>query len=768
VDQEYQDVKRFFERPRLVTAVSASTTRNFIYGTDITEPISQFWPAIAANRLNGVLGYKATIKFTVTVAATPFQQGVIVAAFQYATWDGANRSMNRTKFSQLCTNVPHARLDFADATMTELCVPYCSYRNYFDIANTVSGGGDNAAHRYGAFAINQILPYATLSIAAPTIRLYISLHDMELFGAVPVTLSAVLPQSGLAEAAEKETRALVKNTGTAVRTMMGVPKISPALHKAAWLVDKVANVASSFGFSKPIDELPIRRRWATGYTYDGNVDQPSEAFVAGPYQSNRLVFDSKVTPSPVDEMSLKYVLGVYGQSFVGTLSTSDVGGTPLYATNVCPTSFWFKTNSGRPGGNTALPVSSSLTTNAFAPTTLCYISQMFRYWNGSIKFRFHFCKTKFHAGRLLAAFIPATYDTEGPAVLSNPVPTPENAGGLVQPFQYSKVFDLKDNNVFEIEVPYISSRPWISTLGSSGGLSLTVLDPLISSGETASTITYLVEVCAGDTFDLGSYFGNGLIPFVGLNPTGTIATLQSGIDVNNDEDVTQYTMGEKFSSIKELIQIPNTVTIQKAASGSGTSQTPCFPHWTVAPRFTYSIPAATTTSAYFTKSHHVALSSLYSFFSGGTIYNFYNTMGGIGFLAQVGIAAQDSALIAPVASTRSRALGSLPKVIVDNNGVTHFKLPSYQKAIRNPVEGSYTATNWALGDSTLDYQPDSTINSYATFNILNCFNTRTATNIGLAAADDSTLLGFIGPPICMLLQSTQTTDPEAANLTYYM
>lgn len=760
-------MKRFFERPRLITSFVAQPARGTLYVHDVTNPIAQFWPAAAANRLNGVLGYNCSIKYTLTVAATPFQQGVVCANFQYNTWDGANSTHPRSNFPALATNLPHVRLDMADSTMAELVVPFTAATNYFDLGNTLAGGGDNFIRTYGRFGVTTILPYATLTVAAPTYRVYISLHDMNLFGAVPVTLNAVLPQAGISEAVEKESKKLIKKTGTVVRTTMGIPKISGAIKNAAWLAGKVAGVAEAFGFSKPIDELPMKRRWYTGYTYDTHVDQPSEAFVAAPYQSNRLVFDSKVTNSDVDEMAFKFVLGKYAQTFVGDMNTGDVGGTVLYAANVSPTSFWFKSNTGRPGGNTSMPTSASLTTNCFAPTALCYIAQMFKYWNGSIKFRFSFSKTKFHAGRVLASFIPATYDTLNPTTLSNPVPVPEIAGGLVQPFQYSTIFDLRDGNSFEIEVPYISSRPWISVLGSSGGLSLTVVDPLISSGETSSSINYLVEVCAGDSFELGCFNGNGLFPFIGLNPVGTLAAFQSGLDVSPTEDVSQYTMGEKFSSVKELIQIPHTA---KKDMPAGSAAQWILPHWAVGPRFTHAIPMVPTTSAWYAKSHLVALSRMYTFTSGGTNFNIYSERGYTGFLGQIGQTIKDNDEgILSNQDPRFKALGANPKVIIDNTGIGHIKQPSYQRSLRAPIEGliSSSTVNWELGDANFAYINTSTITTATRLNMVNRNTAINAINIGVSAADDATLYNYIGPPMCMLGTTLQSVDIEKSNGSYY-
>ena len=133
------------------------------------------------------------------------------------------------------------------------------------------------------------------------------------------------------------------------------------------------------------------------------------------------------------------------------------------------------------------------------------------------------------------------------------MPAPEISSGLVQPFQYSTIFDLKDDSVFEFEVPYICARPFMSTLGTTGGVTLTVVDPLLVTGETSSEVAFLVEVCAGRDFQLADFIGSGLGPCSTTAGATSMVVYQSGLA---DEGVEVYTSGERFNSVKQLAMIP--------------------------------------------------------------------------------------------------------------------------------------------------------------------------------------------------------------------
>ena len=140
---------------------------------------------------------------------------------------------------------------------------------------------------------------------------------------------------------------------------------------------------------------------------------------------------------------------------------------------------------------------------------------------------------------------------------------------LVQPFQYSEIFDLRDNSVFEFTVPYVASRDFISTLGTSGGVTLSVLDNLITTGESSSLVPYLVEVCAGDDFQLANYIGSGLGPCC-TSGTNALVVYQSGLESKQEVDpsVEAYTSGERFTSVKQLAMIPYSIFSSYPASSN--------------------------------------------------------------------------------------------------------------------------------------------------------------------------------------------------------
>lgn len=787
-DNAYQDVKEFFARPRLVTKLTASTSKSGLYSQDVVNPLG-FWPAVAQNRLNGILGFRATIKFTLTLAATPFQQGMVTTAFQYGT-SSTSVSNPRTQFVALNTNLPHVRLNFNEHTMSTLEVPYVSAFDFIEVANPTATGGDNFLYPYGAISVAQQLPYATLaSSTAPIMSLYVSLHDMELYGAVPVVLNAVIPQSGVTimnkeskntkGSTSKNLRRVSRVAGTVskIAGYTGIPFVGGAASTVSWLAEKASGLASAFGYSKPIIEDQVCVNQMNVYGQDSHIDQPDPSQLVSPFQSNRIALDGVNGVTDVDEMSFPFIFSSYNQAFQGTLTTADVDGTFIYATRLCPTNFWFRTNASRPGGNLALPASATAVTNGILPTTLCYVSQMFRYWRGGIRFRFTFAKTNFHAGRLIASFVPGANDTGIESVGNTFCPLPEVINGGIQPFTTSTIFDLKDGNVFDFDVPFVCARNWLSTLGSSGGVSLGVLDQLRTTGETSTTITFLVEVCGADDFEVSNFIGSSMAP---ANGVGTIVVYQSGLDLDDTPNVasgdtaleiSQYTVGEKITSLKELIQLPTVFDNYQATTvTSGTVTQTQLPNWSYGPQITSVNPLPTTTQAVFSTAVGNVVASMYGFMSGGTTYHFYSTAINQRVTVRQNVFDGNSAP-SGYSDLRYRTPNSAPRVLTTGATATaiHFKCPSYQKTPIVPRDYfSYFNTNWFLNAVAL-IRNNIFVN---TVYLLSYYNGEAVANpsarvlLSYAASDDARGTFFIGPPPVWLLQSTQSVpiDSEFAGV----
>jgi hypothetical protein len=786
-DEHYQDIKEYFARPRLVSKFNAATTRSSLFNTNVTDWVTNFWPVAAVNRLNGVFAYKCTARVTLTLAATPFQQGLVTVGFQYAG-DSNGFTLARQLHGPLSTNVPHARLNFSDTTIAEIDIPFVYPWDYIEIANATSGGGDNYKYTYGNLGVYQQLPYVVLAgSTAPRMSLYVSLIDMELFGAVPVSLNAILPQSGLTTMNEeaKRTRVVsrvlsgVSSTSSTVAKVagsLGAPAVGSIASSVSWMAEKLAGTARSFGYSNPINEAPNTRVTFNISDSSSNVDVPDNSVVVGPFSSNRLDV-SPLDGARIDEMSMPYVLGQYNQIFVGQLTTALTDGQFIYATRCCPTNFWFRTNAGVPGGNLALPTASTLTTNCIAPSTLCYLGSMFRYFRGGLKFRFTFAKTKFHAGRVVATFVPSTEDFAGTNVGSSLVPLPEVTAGVgLQPFTSSAVFDLKDDSTFEFEVPYVCTRPHLSTNGSFGGVSLAVLDVLRTTGETSTTVSFMVEVCGAPDFEFSNYAGGTMMPLFGSAINAQPVILQSGLDeVKTLEDkpleVVQFTMGEKVSSLKELIMIPSyTQTFMNSAEVI----TGNLPPWSYYPWWPSGLtpPVSLTTQIRFSCSPGNMIASMYAFTSGGTTYHIVTDSN------DTRISVRQDSLDAgtvplTVSDMRYRGDANMPRHYASGSTVTalHAKCPSYQKTPLVPRD-----QHGFMNNPSGRYEPRALISNVRTSPFINTNWQFSATNkksggivnylyIGLCGSDDAKCHHYIGPPLVLLTASTSTTTVAESSAT---
>lgn len=762
-DKGYQDLLDYLARPRLISSLAVPTSRQNFLSADLNRTNLLSWFPNLLNRLAGVHGIRFTTKFTVTVANTPFQQALLCQSFQYGTNITNSVIYNRCLNSTFATNLPHVLHDIAETSMSQLEVPFLYTYDYLPLYTGVKT--DQATGGcIGVWGINTIMPYRVIAgVNAPLIKLYVSLHDVELIGSMPNASTVVVTQSGLGKTnpiieEEKQVSgsSQLLELSSKVRTISSyIPYLSSIGSTTSNMMDKVAGVARAFGYAKPQVVEPPHRVWRTNNVGETNIDMPSDAFVLAPFQSNRLAVDSMVGGTDVDEMAIQYVIGKYGQVFQGTFTTSDSVGTPLYATSVCPTNFWFRLNAGRPGGNLPLPAGATALTNSIALSPLLYVAQFFRYWRGTLKFRFTFSKTKFHGGRVIVGYVPEFDEDNTNGVLSSSVPSVEVAAGLPQPFSYSTVFDLRDGSSFEFEVPYVSPTPFTNILSSIGGLTMTVLDPLVSSGETSAIIDYLVEVAACEDFEFGCPAPPMFSPAV---PSAPIAFLQSGLGgvADIDTKVSQYTTGESFLSLKQLMMIPSWIVGD--VPNSTLNATYLWPfHWFG--RLAQTVPMANTATTAFGFTRSGLISAMYAYVTGSTEHHVYLLQGsaaGLGMSISA-VATNNATAASSLGDPRTRSATGTQRVLTTDNAL-HVRVPSYQRTPRllvsegNVFGGFAPGTSVASGSSLLVNQAQLLINNQtgAPVRIV----------IGRAAGDDARCATYVGPPPVLLLQGTQSVNPD--------
>lgn len=537
----FLSASEFFTRPVLLKTGTLPTTRSQVdkYNISVAN-IWALWGAGGTGRVANAALCRFRPVFTLQIGTTPFAQGLLCLNFNPAFAYG----FDRQAYSALSTNIPHVLLDVASQTTVVLRLPFLWFNDAIRVDNTAN---------YGTVSINAVLPVSAGSGTVPQYKLYMHLEDLTLSGVRPAAYAAVTLQAGSEEqAAEGPISGPVRKAGDVVKALGQFTSLRPFTRPLAWFTDSVSRTAFSMGFSKPTVQSPPTAMVQMAHVNHFNVDVPSVLPTLGPFNANSVKADPTLASTEVDEMDLKYVTSQYGQLAVGSISTTNAHGALLWWTNITPACYYFLATTAVRKANKAITLSGLLGTPAtqgVLPTHLGYWSGFFRYWRGTTKFRFTFAKTKMHGGRVMVEFVP--YGS------ADCVKGVTSTGNPMQPTGYTKLFDLRDGNTFEFEVPFISDVPWCTTLPagngitSIGSISIRVMDPLVSSTVTSTTVPFLVEVAGGKDFEFAS-----LQNAWWTNRAVTTVVEQSGGSDGYDTSIAEVSIGDRFTSVKQLMMIP--------------------------------------------------------------------------------------------------------------------------------------------------------------------------------------------------------------------
>lgn len=698
-------------------------------------------------------------------------------SFQYGVTATDNSSRHR--YIPYAVNIPHVRLNLASETMAELSVPYVSSIEYVSVDPTVGAVGNT----YGVVSLTNLLGSRVVAGQdVPRITLYASMEDVELIGAMPYDVSTVTLQAGnigqgiqpshqarhrqSSSSITREARddGLVSNTleslSNGFKEVSSIPGLGLLGGTADWFIDAAAKSARAFGFSKPFDETIMTRVVRNTYGLDGQVDVPSTGFALSPFQGNKVTVGPEIGLDDEHEMALDFILQKYQYIFHGTLRNTAAISDVIYATPLNPTAFWYRDNTiglSSPLTNKPLKVSNTLTENSFLPSTLCYVGDNFAYYRGGYKFRFSFAKTKLHGGRLQVSFVPYLQNPAltSPASSSNVVPSLGAAGVVAT--GYSAIFDLRDSEVFEFEVPFISPHPYLPMNVPFGDLSLVVLAPLKVNASVSNILDFMVEVAALPDFEFAVPVPSMMSP---VPEDGTVTiTYQSGEIVKVADDMSQQCIGEKVMSTKQIAMMPDYFT-QDVANAT-------IFRMNVDPWFKVNAPAlatpmATTAQALWFAARSSRMAAMYSFVKGGAYLivqketasnRLTHTLRYNG--NQGGFPLTDAGFY----NKEESQYGSV--TVADALESTRYKIPFYSRFGRlrtnNPVSYGGVSTS-----------PNT--NPWGTLNIpVPLLSIRNNTGgdqrvlIGRAAADDATMARFIGPPPVIVLNSLSTVLPAYGN-----
>lgn len=699
-----------------------------------------------SERVRGAFGFRATMVFTLQVVTTPFEQGVLVLSFQY--YNGSDYWRGREVAS--CTNIPHVRLDVSENTMVQLKVPFMSNNDF-----TLITSNEN----YGKLLLSTLAPVGPNDGAySPRYNIYYHLEDLELFGVVPqdviewdpllgraiASASTNVDFQGGGRAVEKEfddesrpySSGLYSLSKTLSWISKGIPYLSSFSAPASWFTEKLAGAVRSFGFARPQTVDPPMRTQNLMSIMENNVDVPATIEVLAPFASNHLAVTPAFGGTDVDEMSIAYVVSQYNQVYYGTIANTVATGTVVYVQSISPLGLFFKDDFSVISPGAAL----------VQPSNIMWLGTMFKYWRGGLRFRFTFVKSKMHAGRVLCSFIPSRTRFYDPYI-------PDVDGVGVQTDGYMALFDLKDSNVFEFDVPYPSNLPYIRTscssadgnwVESTGTLSLTLVDEISAPAICQPYVSLVVEVCGMPDTQFACPVGPNFTPDL-VSPV----TFQSGaVATAYEDEICTLTMGEWITSLKQLIMIPKSTAFSGFTS-TGTPISSLFdlPPWYYQP---------TDADARETHSYGGVLSHGYTYVKGSTDHHIIGDSRGTSFFRAFPHDSSVSNL------TDVQSTSSLPMLFSSvANTSLHFRMPSYQRSVRLFARGFDSIhPAWSLVPGGASFTsnfffantPDVSGGVATTVPRIGFFDIGGVTvNPGLLirrqAGDDAGMAHFIGPPL---------------------
>jgi hypothetical protein len=405
------------------------------------------------------------------------------------------------------TGDPCVELDAASgksATIKIPCVMPAGWAAIESFSNTPAGTW-NPLFDWCSFSLSVVASLKDPSLPTVNIQLYAWLEEVELkgpgvtsFTLAPQGPSGSISSSSKSSSSSSSSSSPVTSTPTPVEA--GVIRVIQGAHRAvktiggllvdsSVMIKNALTVAALVGLSDPsmLDNTTIVANIS-------HFDAPhmfgkSPALVMAADQSTKIVI-------PYGSFSLS----ADGMDIVRYASRMALLGTaPWTALNVTGDEIL------------SLPINPA-TKSSFAVlpdvvsgyTPLSYACQMFRFWRGSIRYRFALAKTRFHAGIIEIVWQMGRCNT----------PLTDDAHATIC---YRAVWDIQESESFEVTVPYVSPLPWQPNYAStfrtttpttsssrpSGFIRIRVVNPLLASNNLASdTVDLVVYTAAGPDFQL--------------------------------------------------------------------------------------------------------------------------------------------------------------------------------------------------------------------------------------------------------------------------
>lgn len=485
-------LENFFTRPIKIAEEEWATST--VLGFDI-DPWSLYWenPRVA-NRIANFHLLKCNLKVKVVINGNGFQYGrALVSYLPFNVFDtlSSNASLIREDLVQ-ASQQPHIFLDPTTSQGGEMKLPMFNYYNYISIP-------DNQWDQLGRLYFRGLneLKHANGASDLVTVSVFAWAEDVDMSVLTSRETTTLSPQTGFEpqsgnEVDEANSKGVISGPATAIAkvaaSLSNVPYIAPFASATNIAANATANIAKMFGYCRPIvtkNPEPYKPHIASALAVTNVADGPTKMTVD---DKQELSIDPRIAGlGGVDPLNIKEI--AKRESYLTTFSWA-IGTAPetlLWNARIDPV-IWAE--------NAGPPVSFHFPACAMAALP-------FKYWTGSMRFRFQIVCSAFHKGRIKIVYDPNW-------LASNEYNT-----------NYIKVVDIADETDFTVEI--------------ANGQETTLLTHHLPGAESVTQLYSTTPYASKEQ-------GNGV---VGVYVVNELTTPNS--TVNNDIEVNVYvSMGDDF------------------------------------------------------------------------------------------------------------------------------------------------------------------------------------------------------------------------------
>lgn len=449
--------KEFFARP-LVVPLGVWTPFSATPFTTTLNPWTTFFtnPRVA-NRVANYAMMSCTLKVKFMVNGNPFYFGRLMVDYQPLPFYDDSSGDNLTNIG--CRTTASQRMHiFIDPTTSEagtMTLPFVWFKNQLSMI-------DDEFSLLGFLAVRELngLKHASGSTIPVDLSVAIWAENVQLTAPTTLESTSLVPQS------DEYSSGPISSVATAVSQISGalwsVPVIGPYARATTMLSNMAASIAKAFGYSRPVilSNIEPHRPYYCGNLVNCDASD----------SSTKLSVDSK--------QELTIDPRIFGADLGDELVLSRLASIPSYltgftwATAAIPSAFLY---------NIRVTPCLSAVSAGYYPTACNFVAKPFRYWKGTMRYKFQIVASAFHRGRLRVV-----YD-------------PKYVGSLESNIAFTRIVDLSKEREFTVDVAWANPKTWLRT------------DPYTSDTSNSSSLGAYATVRTDQTNGvLGIYVLNAL------------------------------------------------------------------------------------------------------------------------------------------------------------------------------------------------------------------------------------------------------------------